>query len=124
MFGKLAPGTPPIAVALTPDRALVARGDLLGWSYTISNMTDRACDLCAWLSLLFPDLKERRLAGPLALSCGPRQMYDGHRTLLVPADAPLGQYRLALRVGPAGRYPRLWDEDEFRFRTIAFPSWP
>lgn len=118
MFDRLLQSPPPVAVALTPDEATVARGEVLGWSFTIFNMTDRARDLYAWLSLLFPDQKERRLAGPLALSCAPRQIFDGHRTLAVPAHAPLGGYILALRVGPAGKYPRLWDEDSFRFHTV------
>jgi len=111
---------PKVKVILAPDDTLVARGERLGFTMTIENMTDSTQTFEAWTEVRLPDgslYSDNPILGPRTVTLSPHQSRSRHIYHKIPNNALLGTYTYC---GKAGYYPTFpYDRDCFRFTVTA-----
>jgi hypothetical protein len=110
----------PVECELVPDETIIPRGGTLGFQITVTNYLNKygfvrfATDVVKPNGLKLPP--SGYLIGPLQVNLGPHGTKSGHKSHVVPEDAPLGTYTYR---GYVGRSDVIYHKCQFKFKVTA-----
>jgi len=107
-----------LSLSVEPDTLYYHRGDLLGFTVTVTNNSDSILYFQGWTAGETPwGMFLSPLLGPINVYLGSHQAISPHITQLIPTNTPYGGpyiYKVL-----AGTYPEsIWAEDSFEFFVV------
>lgn len=110
----------PFMISCIPDATTIPRGGILSYTGTITNNTDKSTTVLFATTVTLPNgnryPSSSYLDGPLTVSLGPYESKSGHRSHMIPLNAPLGTYTYHGYIGNYGI--GIYNECQFNFEVV------